>query len=245
MKNHNKVVARFLVCTFFTVSGVGINQAYAEINSVKSEQTVAANKIHGKVTDVLNASVYTYAEVDTGEMKVWAAGPVSPIKKGDTISFSTRMPMKNFHSETMKRDFSVIYFVDNFETSKTTTAGMASEAVSPHSQIMQKQAVKQVKGLTKVKGGNTIAEIYADKKGFKGKTVKVRGKVIKFNSNILGKNWLHIMDSSTQDDLTVTTSSSVAIDDVVVVEGVIELEKDFGYGYVYPVIMEDAKLTKE
>jgi hypothetical protein len=60
----------------------------------------------------------------------------------------------------------------------------------------------------------------------------------------MGKNWLHIRDSSTLDDLTVITKSTVVIDDVVIVEGKLELNKDYGYGYVYPVILEDAKITK-
>ena len=54
---------------------------------------------------------------------------------------------------------------------------------------------------------------------------------------------IHIRDSSTQDDLTITTDSTATIDAVVVVEGKLALDKD--YGYVYPLIVEDASVTKE
>lgn len=246
MKSHINTVATLLVCSLFVLTGVGINHAaYAEMKTAKTEMQATSKTIHGTVTDVFVASVYTYAEVDTGEIKVWAAGPVTPLKVGDNISFSTRMPMKNFHSDTLKRDFSLLYFVDKFNTGKETSASNVSETSSPHSSIVQKQAANPVKGIDKVEGGNTIDEIYTNKDSFKGKMIRVRGKVTKFNSNILGKNWLHIMDSSTHDDLTVTTDSKAAIGDVVVVQGKIELEKDYGYGYVYPVIMEDAMITKE
>ena len=73
----------------------------------------------------------------------------------------------------------------------------------------------------------------------------MRGKVTKFTANVMGKNWLHIRDSSTLKDLTVTTKDTVAIDDVMIVEGKLELNKDFSYGYVYPVILLDAKIIKE
>lgn len=246
MKSRTNIVAPLLVCSFFVVLGIGSNySAHADDKIPKTEPTIHAKNIHGKITDVFVASVYTYAEVDTGEMKVWAAGPVTPLKKGDMISFSTKMPMKNFHSESMNRDFPVIYFVDSFITTNETSARVASETASPHSQIKQKQVANPVKGIKKVDGGNTIAEINTNKDDFKGKTIKVRGKVTKFNSNILGKNWLHIMDSSTGNDLTVTTNDSAAIGDVVVVEGKLELDKDYGYGYVYPIIIEDARITKK
>ena len=43
---------------------------------------------------------------------------------------------------------------------------------------------------------------------------------------------------------TRTTSDSAAVGDVVVVKGTVRLDKDFGAGYAYPVIVEDAKITK-
>ena len=73
----------------------------------------------------------------------------------------------------------------------------------------------------------------------------MRGQVTKYNAKIMGKNWLHIKDSSTAKDLTVTTKAKAAIGDVVVIEGKLELNKDYGYGYVYPVILEDASIIKQ
>ena len=36
-----------------------------------------------------------------------------------------------------------------------------------------------------------------------------------------------------------------AIDAVVIIEGKLSLDKDYGYGYVYPLLVEDASITKE
>ena len=102
-----------------------------------------------------------------------------------------------------------------------------------------------VDGVHKVEGGNTIAEVYADKEKLNGKAIRVRGKVTKFTANVMDKNWIHIRDSSTPDDLTITTSGTAAIDAVVIIEGKLSLDKDYGFGYVYPLVVEDASITKE
>ena len=67
----------------------------------------------------------------------------------------------------------------------------------------------------------------------------------KFSAKIMGKNGLHIRDISTLDDLTITTNDTVAIDDIVVIEGKLALDKDDKYGYVYPVILEEAQIIKQ
>ena len=76
----------------------------------------------------------------------------------------------------------------------------------------------------------------------------MRGKVTKVNSGILGKNWVHIQDGTEAEgnfDLTVTTQETAKVGDVVVVQGKITLNKDFGSGYKYDVIMEEAHCHAE
>jgi hypothetical protein len=217
----------------------------SEQKNTKEKQQAAPDKIYGKVTDIIDVTGYTYAEVDTGKEKIWAAGPVTQLNRGDLIGFTTGMPMKNFHSKAMERDFPIIYFVGRFITDEEAPTTKAEAIATPHSQIKQVQVAKPVKEIDKVEGGNTIAEIYAQKQNLKGETIRVRGQVTKFTAEIMGKNWLHIMDSSTLEDLTATTGSTVAIGDIVIIEGNLELDKNYGYGYVYSVIVEDAKITKE
>jgi hypothetical protein len=235
-----------LTCFSFSLLSTGIiNAAHAEQKVAEEKQQTAPKTIYGKVTDVIEAAGYTYAEVDTGKDKVWAATTTSSVKIGDMIAFSTEMPMENFHSKSMKRDFSVVYFVNHFITGKESQNVEATATASPHGQISQTQAALAIKGINKLEGGYTIAEIYASKQDLNGKTIRLRGQVTRVNNDVMGKNWLHIRDSSSLDDLTVTTSSKVAIDDTVVIEGKLALDKDFSYGYVYPLIVEDASITKE
>jgi len=246
MLHRTGILVALLACSLFALSDTGIiNFAYASQNSTGKTQQQAPGKIYGKVTDILEAAGYTYAEVDTGDKKVWAAATTTPLKIGDMIAFTTEMPMKNFHSNAMKRDFPIIYFVSGFITNNASPAGASTEMASPHGTIKTAPAAKAVEGIEKVEGGSTIAEVYTDKQKLNGKAIRVRGQVTKYNASVMGKNWLHIRDSSTLDDLTITTDSTAAIDAVVVIEGKLTLDKDFGYGYVYPLIVEDASVTKE
>jgi hypothetical protein len=148
--------------------------------------------------------------------------------------------MQNFHSKSLGRDFPLIYFITQYDTG---TEGKAT--ATSHDQIKQQQTSKPVDGINKVEGGYTIAEIYADKQNLDGKIIRVRGKVTKYTPEIMGKNWLHIKDSSTFEDLTVTTINTAAVGDIVIAEGKLEVGKDYGSNYFYPVIMEDATVTKE
>jgi hypothetical protein len=90
----------------------------------------------------------------------------------------------------------------------------------------------------------TIAKLLSEKQTYAGKVIKVKGQVTKFNAGIMGKNWAHIQDGTEyQDgfDLTVTTDITVSVGETVTFEGKIALDKDFGYGYVYNVLMEEGK----
>ena len=90
----------------------------------------------------------------------------------------------------------------------------------------------------------TIGKLIADKKNFSGKTIKVKGVVTKVNDEIMGKNWIHIQDGTEAEgvfDLTITTMQTASVGDTVTFEGKIILDKDFGYGYFYNILMEDGQ----
>ncbi len=91
-----------------------------------------------------------------------------------------------------------------------------------------------------------MAEIFAGKEELAGKQVPLRGKVVKFLRQIMGKNWLHLQDGSGSEgtnDLTVTTTVMVEVGDLVLVNGKVSVNRDFGYGYSYEVLLEDAEIT--
>jgi hypothetical protein len=89
-----------------------------------------------------------------------------------------------------------------------------------------------------------ISELLANKKTYSGKTIKVTGQVTKYNPEIMGKNWVHIQDGSEFQggfDLTITTDQRVTVGSTITFQGKIVLDKDFGYGYFYTVLMEEGR----
>ncbi|MGQ9812262.1 MAG: hypothetical protein ACUVQ2_02460 [Dissulfurimicrobium sp.] len=96
----------------------------------------------------------------------------------------------------------------------------------------------------------TISEIYGAKVSLDGKHATVKGVVVKVSTGIMGKNWIHLQDGSGSQekvdfDLTVTSQDHPAAGDVVVATGLLHADKDFGAGYRYAVIMEDAKIQQD
>ena len=108
---------------------------------------------------------------------------------------------------------------------------------------------QHVSGVAKVAGGYQVGEIYAKGAELGGKSVKVRGRVVKFTPNIMGTNWIHLRDGTGTDaaqdhDITVTTQDAAQVGDVITAVGAVHLDKDFGAGYAYAVIIEGATITK-
>lgn len=200
-------------------------------------------RIYGTVLESMQVGAYTYVLLDTGTKKVWAAAPRTTVKRGSMVAVNNQMPMTNYHSKALNRDFELIYFTDriirdNLDSSDTAT-------LDPHSGIANTPTDVPVEGIQKAEGGKTIAEILSQKQDLAGKSVRVRGKVVKYTAEVLGKNWIHIRDSSTGEDLTITTDGTVKIGDIILADGKIILDKDFGHGYVYEVLLDDSTVTVE
>lgn len=105
--------------------------------------------------------------------------------------------------------------------------------------------------VAKASGANayTVADIFSKAAVLNGKKVKIKGQVVKFSPQIMGKNWLHLQDGTgdpvkNTHDLVVTSAGKAEKGDIVTVEGVLAANKDFGAGYKYAVIVEDVAITR-
>ncbi len=121
------------------------------------------------------------------------------------------------------------------------TSGGSSGAVVPFASVK----VAKASG----KNGYTIGEIFDKAKDLNGKTVRLRGKVVKINANIMGKNWIHLQDGTgnpmkNTHDLVVTTTDTAKLDQVITIKGTVAANKDFGAGYKYGAIIEDATIMR-
>jgi hypothetical protein len=137
------------------------------------------------------------------------------------------------------------------KTDAAPTAAPADAAAMPANHPPARPAGEiDLAGVARAEGGKTVAEVFAEKDALAGQKVAVRGKVVKTNAGIMGKNWVHVRDGSGADgtnDLTVTTTMNPLpkVGDTVLVSGTAVTNKDFGMGYQYPVLVEDAEVKIE
>jgi len=198
---------------------------------------------HGVVvSEVIQTSNYTYLQVQENDAKFWIAVVSREAKPGDSVYYSKASEMKNFSSRELGRTFPSIFFVDD-PTDKYIPVTATPQDLTP-------KKVKIVRwseiSVETPKGGISIAELYKNKNSYAGKTVIIRGKVVRYNHEVMQKNWVHIQDGtdfSDKFDLTVTTMDSLAVGSTATFKGIIRLDKDFGSGYFYDVIMEEAKAS--
>jgi hypothetical protein len=204
-----------------------------------------------KVEDRIDASDYSYLQVSEQDgKKYWIAATKLDAAKGDILYYTKSMEMKNFHSNTLNRTFESVLFVDDItKTPHNMNNPNAAPNVDPkmaHSQVLATPKV-EVK-IEPVKNGKTVEQVYKDMDQLNGKTIRIRGKVVKYNPEILGRNWIHIQDgtaSGSNYDLMVTSKDQASVGQIITVEGKVATNKDFGAGYTYKVMIEDAAVKTE
>lgn len=248
--------------------------ALAQVGCSKSaEETAAANPaldtpvppgmVRGTVVETINSGGYTYVLLDTGSGQNWMAGTETFVEVGHIVETSQGMPMQQFTSKTLNRTFDVLYFVDGFRNLSVPAMPTGHESgglPSDHPSVPMPEGHPETGGvadtavvdapLEAVEAGKDIAWVYANKDTLAGQQISLRGKVVKYNEGILGWNFLHIQDGSGDaadgsNDMIVTTKAQSAVGQTIVLNGTVLLDKDFGAGYSYPVLIEDAKLTIE
>jgi hypothetical protein len=225
--------------------------------------------VSGTVVETMNSGGYTYARLDDAGKQVWVAGPETTLAVGTKIGKSTGMLMSAFKSTTLNRTFDQIYFISSFDIAGGAApdphgagmaagsampdphgAGMAAGSAmpDPHGAGMAAgSAMPNPHGagapaspgaadkVERAPGGKTVAEVFASKDALSGKPVVVRGKVVKVNNGILGRNWVHLQDGT----------GAPGTNDLMVARGNVAINKDFGAGYSYPVLVEDAAIASK
>ncbi len=206
------------------------------------------------VNETMDSGGYTYLRVNENGKEKWLASPIIIVAKGDKVYYSGDTEMQNFHSKTLDKTFKTILFVDHItknpwnseKQSNQKSDGMSNMTENPHKNVITKKETDI--SVEHLKDGFTVAKIYAEKEPLAGKSVKIRGQVVKFNPSILNTNWIHIQDGTgeeTTSDLVITSQEFFNVGDVVVFEGPIDVDKDLGSGYKYSLILENAHSIKQ
>lgn len=216
-------------------------------------------QLQGKVLEKHDAVGYTYLKLQTAEGELWAAVQTAEVAVGSDVTVASDTRMVDFESKTLGRRFDAIYFGALARPGAAPAAegcgggcgdhaaagcGGDDHAGHAHAQAPAPQAPQKVE---KAPGANgrTVSEIFAQRGKLAGSRVAVRGTVTKVSHGILGKNWLHLRDGTgtaegKDDDLTVTTQLEASVGEVVLLEGILQTDRDIGSGYFYLVLLEDA-----
>ena len=223
-------------------SGEGTNAAPAA-NAAAGSTSLDVHQVIAN--DVLQAERYTYLEVTEGARKYWVATAKTEAEKGKTYLYRGGLLKTNFRSQEFDRNFDTIYLVSHIIDAAQHPGGNLATASGegiPENQPTAGVAAANVKDAVK------LSDLFADKQKYEGKIITVTGKSMKVNSGIMGKNWVHIQDGSKSKgknlDLTITTNLTIVPGSEVALQGKIVLNKDFGSGYRYDILMEDATGVK-
>ena len=201
-----------------------------------------------EILEVIQVKTYTYLRVKEVDDEKWMAVPSTTVNVGDIYYYKGGMEMPNFKSNELKRTFKSVIFLGSISKSQT-----GNDKVSySHNDIGKNNLKNSIKdrpiNIEHSKGVISISELLKEKKNLVGKKVKIKGKVMKFNSQIMSKNWVHLQDGTDFNgkiDVTITTSEVANLGDVLIFEGLVSIDKDFGYGYFYDLIIENAVILNQ
>ena len=225
---------------------------------MNQEQTTAGGKSF-EVAEVVQGSTYTYIRAKENNSEFWMAISKQEVKPGEVYFYTEGLPMQNFHSKEVDRTFDEIYFVSAISKTPIQNEGMSSGAMGGMGGIGESNNAPAHSGkvgseqnsaisVEKLAGEITVAQVYANRNNYSGKEIEIKGVVVKVNKEVMGKNWIHIQDGTSDNgnfDLTITSKSVAEVNEEITVRGKIVLNKDFGYGYSYEVIMEDAQIVEK
>jgi len=212
-------------------------------------QPPGVGAVTGEVLEIRDVESYTYLRLKTAQGETWAAVPTAKVAKGAKVTVENTTVMTNFQSKALNKTFDKVVF-GTLAGAAGSTPQTNKEVAAAHAGAGKPAETADVK-VAKASGANayTVADVLGKPAAVKDKPVVVRGKVVKYNGGIMGKNWIHLRDGTgsaadNTNDLIVTSKEEAKVGDVITVKGVVRTDKDFGAGYSYKAIVEEATLQR-
>ena len=262
-KAYNEMKIHRILFTLIILSALTLSSCKSRSGKSSYVPPTAAHTV--LVKEQVQTSNYTYFRVTEGDAEYWIAGLKMEAKPGETLYYNTSYVMEDFKSTELDKTFDTIYFIQDLSKNpatgiqmgmpaENTQMGEVNTAVqmgTPHQK--QDQVINLVDPVNREKLKVVEQEIgfedlFSNQKTYGDKLVKISGKVIKVTNAIMGTNWVHITaieKEANNYDLTITTHESLQVGSVVTFEGKITLDKDFGSGYYYSILMEDGVIISK
>ncbi|MBK9177449.1 MAG: hypothetical protein IPM46_14175 [Flavobacteriales bacterium] len=203
----------------------------------------AGKDLHTVVAlETLPTTKYVYVRVKEGEEEFWIATLLQEVAIGRSYFYRGGLLKTGFESKEYNRTFDKLYLISQLVPSDHGSS-MSGSTAAPGASPMPSAAAPLPQ--VDVPGSTRIADLIADPKKFGGKTIQVSGTCTKVNPNIMGRNWIHVKDGSKGDpELVITTDIPITEGQAVTMIGTVALNKDFGAGYKYDILLEDGRLVK-
>lgn len=191
------------------------------------------------VEETLQGGSYTYMKVKDTKSSYWiAVSRVDGVKKGDEIRFTEEMVVEKLNSKALKRDFKNIVFASNLMYRTALKENKNLALITQHSDS----------SVFKNKNTITVKDAILQREANKDKLISIRGQVAKVSKNILNKNWIHIQDGTGSNGVVervvFTSTDEPKLGSIITATGFVRVEKNFGSGYVYKIIVENATFSK-
>ena len=204
---------------------------------------------YAKVLEVIDVMGYDYLRVDQNGTERWVAIAKAPVKVGEVIGYDTRSVMKEFKSRQLNRTFDEIVFANEVYLPQNKRFGSLKDAIQINKTEKKPVGIEDMDFVDKPY--YTVEEIHRFRKKLKGKKVSVKAKVYKVSHDIMKRDWIHLGDGTGReeeltDDLVFTaTQTSLKSGEEVIAQATIVIDKDFGFGYFYSVLGEDASFEQK
>ena len=219
-------------------------------SKANSNATSFAEGLHKVVVnEVLPATKYVYLNVNEGDKQFWIATGKIEAKVGDTYYYKGGLLKTNLESKEYNRVFETVYLVTNLVAEKhgdNTKKNNIGDYLEPKQKADTSVAIEtHTDKVVQHKGSIKIAELVSNQKKYEGKTVQLTGTCTKINAGIMNRNWIHLIDGSKDDfDLVITSDAFVPEGSTITIKALVTLDKDFGAGYRYDLILENGVLIK-
>ncbi len=194
-----------------------------------------AGDLHeGVIKDVIHGGGYTYLEIEDAKKSYWIAVEGVDIPKGLEVRFQEEMRAKDFHSKSLNRTFDELMFASNLQYRTNVSEKGNLELITA---VVERSPYQK-------EGSMSVKEVLQKRPTLSGKSVSVSGKVVKASQNIMGRNWVHIQDGTGEGGevgrVVFTSKELPKVGDIVTASGIVAIDKDFGSGYIYKIIVENA-----
>lgn len=201
-----------------------------------SEATLEEDMHSVVVLEVLPTVRYVYLRVKEKEDEFWIATNKTQVSVGKTYFYRGGLLKTDFESKEHQRVFDKMYLV-----STIVEASHGSQDSAGLSEAAGTGSTNKIE----VKGSTRIADLVANPKKYDGKTIQISGTCVKVNPNIMGRHWIHIQDGSKDDfDMVITSQVAVPEGHSVRMTGKVVLNKDFGSGYRYAILLEEGEVVR-